>query len=115
MIELDKEQNIDIIRQEASLPYKWDQNISITNVEDARVLTNKPDKGKGYTNGNNCLTQVMVNNQKVNCLLDGGAFCSVVSDKFLAKIIPDYKEHLIPMNDIKLHSCSNSLLSEGVI
>ena len=30
-----KEQNIDIIRQEASLPYKWEQNISITNVEDA--------------------------------------------------------------------------------
>ena len=106
--------NLNNMRALSNLP----QNDGVTvagDIYDARVLTNIPEKGKGHTNGDNCLTKVIYQDQEVPCLLDGGAFCSIVGENFLDKFSDNWREKLIPIKHMNFKSCNLSLKPLGVI
>ncbi|MBW0540682.1 hypothetical protein O181_080397 [Austropuccinia psidii MF-1] len=45
-------------------------------------MKSKPNRGKGYTAGNSCITEVVIDNKPTKPLLDPGAFCSCVVSPF---------------------------------
>ena len=79
------------------------------------MLTSKPARGKAHTAGKTCMTTMMLHNKPVQVLLDGGAYCSVVSSKYLEKVLPDWQENLLPIQNMKLNSFRSELQPLGVI
>jgi hypothetical protein len=47
--------------------------------------------------------------------LDSGACCSIISNKALSKILPDWKSSLLPITHARFHSCSDQLKALGII
>ncbi|MBW0585904.1 hypothetical protein O181_125619 [Austropuccinia psidii MF-1] len=77
-------------------------------------MKTKPNRGKGYTAGNSCITEVVINRKPTQCLLDPGGFCSCVGKSFLKACVPDFEDHLLPIDGIKFNSASNSMGALGI-
>ncbi|KAI7947435.1 hypothetical protein MJO28_009343 [Puccinia striiformis f. sp. tritici] len=113
--EPDIELSIAEIQAEAHQPQSWDNSCQMSHIEDARLMRCKPDKGKAHLIGKANLTSVLINDSNFTCLLDTGASCSIVSNKTLQSIKPDWKDCLLPINHAKFHSCSDQLKALGII
>ncbi|MBW0578575.1 hypothetical protein O181_118290 [Austropuccinia psidii MF-1] len=50
--------------------------LDLSKIQDAQLMKTKPNRGKGYTAGNSCTTEVVIDNKPTKSLLDPGAFCS---------------------------------------
>jgi hypothetical protein len=87
----------------------------ITHVTDAKLVKTKPEKGKGYTAGTSSVTLVICEKQEGRMLLDQGAFCSVVSKKYLEQFLPNWKDSLMPIAGLSLQSCNSQMKSLGII
>ncbi|MBW0570285.1 hypothetical protein O181_110000 [Austropuccinia psidii MF-1] len=74
----------------------------------------KPNRGKGYTAGNSCITEVVANNKPTKCLHDPGAFCSCFGKSFLKTCVPNFKDHLLPIDGIKLNISSSQMKALGI-
>ncbi|MBW0569656.1 hypothetical protein O181_109371 [Austropuccinia psidii MF-1] len=70
---------------------------NLINIQDARMCQTKPAKGKGYTAGACCITSVLIKNIQVIVNLDTGAFCTCVGKDCLQVILPEWKNHLLPI------------------
>ncbi|MBW0543799.1 hypothetical protein O181_083514 [Austropuccinia psidii MF-1] len=77
-------------------------------------MKTKPNRGKGYTAGNSCITEVVIDNKPTKLLLDPGAFCSCVGKSFLETCAPNFEDQLIPIDGIKLNSASNPMKALGI-
>ncbi|MBW0554440.1 hypothetical protein O181_094155 [Austropuccinia psidii MF-1] len=77
-------------------------------------MKTKPNRGKGYTAGNSFITEVVVDNKPTKLLLDPGAFCSCVGKSFLKTCVPNFEDHLLPIDGIKLNSASNPMKALGI-
>ena len=85
------------------------QNIKILPVK-------RPDyTGKMHKSGGTNITNIVCNKFKLKCLIDGGAYCSIVSPKLLDKILPDWKKKLQVMKPDKFYSCNSRLNPLGII
>ncbi|MBW0559518.1 hypothetical protein O181_099233 [Austropuccinia psidii MF-1] len=60
------------------LPQLSNGQLDLSKVQDAQLMKTKPNRGKGYTAGNSCITEVVIDNKPTKLLLDPGAFCSCV-------------------------------------
>ena len=75
----------------------------------------KPDRGKAHLTGKANLTTVLIESKEHSCLLDSGASCSIISNKFLDSMLPEWENKLMPINHAKFHSCSDQLQPIGII
>ena len=86
----------------------------MTNITEARLMKTKPVQGRGYTAGKSNLTSVIFHEQEAEMLLDSGAFCSIVSSKYLQNLCPDFRDSLLPAGKMKLNSASNTMKPLGI-
>jgi hypothetical protein len=63
--------SINAIHGESNLPQKWEENMDIGHISDAKLLTNKPEEGRCYTLGKTRYTKVIFRNLAVKTLLIG--------------------------------------------
>ncbi|MBW0563305.1 hypothetical protein O181_103020 [Austropuccinia psidii MF-1] len=77
-------------------------------------MKTKPNRGKGYTADNSCITEVVINNKPTKILLDPGAFCSCVGKSFLKSCVPNFQDQLLPIDGIKFNSASNPMKALGI-
>ncbi|MBW0508824.1 hypothetical protein O181_048539 [Austropuccinia psidii MF-1] len=75
----------------------------------------KPARGKGYTAGSSCITNIVINNKEAKIHLDSGAFCTFVGKDYLGMIYTNWKENLIPIEGIKFSSASQDMHPLGIL
>ncbi|PLW40538.1 hypothetical protein PCANC_16768 [Puccinia coronata f. sp. avenae] len=109
------EYSIAEIQAESHQPQTWHNNCQSTQIEDARLMRCKPDKGKAHLIGFQTLTTVLIQNKDHSCLLDSGASCSIISNTLLKSILPEWKDQLMPITHARFHSCSDQLKALGII
>ncbi|MBW0569450.1 hypothetical protein O181_109165 [Austropuccinia psidii MF-1] len=96
------------------LPQLSNGQLDLSKVQDAQLMKTKPNRGKGYTAGNSCITEVVIDNKPTKLLLDPGAFCSCVGKSFLKTCVPNFEDQLLPIDGIKLNSPSNPMKALGI-
>ncbi|MBW0571626.1 hypothetical protein O181_111341 [Austropuccinia psidii MF-1] len=79
------------------LPQYSEYCYNLINIQDARICKTKPARGKGYTAGASCITSVLMNDIESKVNLDTGAFCTCVGNDYLQVILPEWKNHLLPI------------------
>jgi hypothetical protein len=60
--------SIKTIHGESNLPQKWEDNMDIGHISDAKLLTNKPEEGRCYTLGKTSYTKVIFRDLAVKTL-----------------------------------------------
>ncbi|MBW0591333.1 hypothetical protein O181_131048 [Austropuccinia psidii MF-1] len=91
------------------LPQLSNGQLDLSKTQDAQLMKSKPNRGKGYTAGNSCITEVVIIKKPTKRLLDPGAFCSCVGKSFLKTCVPNFEDHLLPIDGIKFNSASNAM------
>ncbi|MBW0580038.1 hypothetical protein O181_119753 [Austropuccinia psidii MF-1] len=86
------------------LPQLSNGQLDLSKVQDAQLMKTKPNRGKFYTAGNSCITEVVIDNRPTKRLLDPGAFCSCVGKSLLKTWVPNFEDQLLPIDGIKLNS-----------
>ncbi|MBW0503033.1 hypothetical protein O181_042748 [Austropuccinia psidii MF-1] len=99
----------DIMESSSHLPQLSNGQLDLSQMQDAQLMKTKPNRGKGYTAGNSCITEVVIDNKPTKPLLDPGAFCSCVGKSFLRTCILNFEAQMLPMDGIKFNSASNSM------
>ncbi|MBW0464650.1 hypothetical protein O181_004365 [Austropuccinia psidii MF-1] len=93
----------------SSFPQLRNGKLDLSKAQDAQLMKAKPNRGKGYTAGNACITEVVINNEPTKILLDPGAFCSCVGRSFLKTCVPNFQNQLFPIDGIKFNSSINPM------
>ncbi|MBW0545776.1 hypothetical protein O181_085491 [Austropuccinia psidii MF-1] len=88
--------------------------MDLIHVQDAKMQKTKPSRGKGYTDGSSCITNIMINNIEARIHLDSGAFCNCVENFYLDKIYTNWKDMLMPIEGIKFSSASQNMHPLGI-
>ncbi|MBW0523763.1 hypothetical protein O181_063478 [Austropuccinia psidii MF-1] len=83
--------------------------MDLIHVQDAKMQKTKPARGKGYTAGASCITNIVINNRGSKLNFDSGAFCTYVGKDYLDRIATNWKEILIPIEGIKFSSDSQDM------
>ncbi|MBW0503075.1 hypothetical protein O181_042790 [Austropuccinia psidii MF-1] len=101
----------DIMESHSHLPQLRNGQLDLSKIQDAKLMKTKPNRGKGYTAGNSCITEVVINNKPTKLSLDQGDFVSCVSKCFLNTWVPNFEDQLFPINGIKFYSVSSPMKS----
>ncbi|MBW0572060.1 hypothetical protein O181_111775 [Austropuccinia psidii MF-1] len=101
----------DIMESDSHLPQLSNGQLDLSIIQDAQLMKTKPNRGKGYTAGNSCIAEVLINNKPTKLLLDPGAFCSCVGKSFLKTCVPNFEDHLLPIDGIKFNSAISKVAS----
>ncbi|MBW0539568.1 hypothetical protein O181_079283 [Austropuccinia psidii MF-1] len=96
------------------LPQLSNGQLDLSKVQDAQLMKTKPNRGEGYTAGNSCITEVVIDKKPTKLLLDPGAFCSCVGKSFLKTCVPNFEDQLLPIDGIKFNSASNPMKELGI-
>ena len=97
------------------LPQYSEDCCNLINIQDARMCKTKPAKGKGYTAGTSCITSILMNDIEAKVNLDTGAFCTCVGKDYLQNILPEWKNHLLPIEGVQFSSASNNMYPLGIL
>ncbi|MBW0581297.1 hypothetical protein O181_121012 [Austropuccinia psidii MF-1] len=97
------------------LPQYSEYCYNLMNIQDARMCKTKPARGKGYTAGDSCITSVFMNDIEAKVNLDTGAFCTCVGKKYLQVILPEWRNHLLPIEGVQFSSASNNMYPLGIL
>ncbi|MBW0472235.1 hypothetical protein O181_011950 [Austropuccinia psidii MF-1] len=104
----------DIMESYSHLPQLSNGQLDLSKVQDAQLMKTKPNRGKGYTAGNSCITEVVIENNPTKLLLDPGAFCSCFGKYFLETCVPHVEDQLLAIEGIKFNSASNPMKGLGI-
>ncbi|MBW0547153.1 hypothetical protein O181_086868 [Austropuccinia psidii MF-1] len=96
------------------LPQCSDECMDLIHVQDAKMQKAKPARGKGYTAGSSCITNIVINNREAKIYLDSGAFCTCVGKDYLDKIYTNWQDKLMPIEGIKFRSASQNMHPLGI-
>ncbi|MBW0539576.1 hypothetical protein O181_079291 [Austropuccinia psidii MF-1] len=88
---------------------------NLINIQDARFFKTKPSRGKGYTAGASCITSILMNGIEAKVNLDSGAFRTCVGKEYLQAILPEWKNRLLPIEDVQFSSSSNNMYPLGIL
>ncbi|MBW0467089.1 hypothetical protein O181_006804 [Austropuccinia psidii MF-1] len=83
--------------------------LDLSKVQDEQLMKTKPNRGKGYTAGSSCITEVVINNKPTKRFLDPWAFCYFVGQSCLKTCVPNFEAQLLPIDDIKFNSASKPM------
>ncbi|MBW0550190.1 hypothetical protein O181_089905 [Austropuccinia psidii MF-1] len=73
--------------------------MDLIHVKDSKMQKTKPARGKVYTAGSSCITNIVTNNREAKIHLDSGAFCTCVGKDYLDKIYTNWQDKLMPIED----------------
>ncbi|MBW0563693.1 hypothetical protein O181_103408 [Austropuccinia psidii MF-1] len=104
----------DIMESYSHLPQFSNGQLDLSKVQYAQLMKTKTNRGKGYTAGNSCITEVVIDNKPTKLLLDPGAFCSCVGKSFLKTCVPYFEAQLLPIGGIKFNSAINPMKKLGI-
>ncbi|MBW0558179.1 hypothetical protein O181_097894 [Austropuccinia psidii MF-1] len=104
----------DIMESYSHFPQLSNGQLDLSKFQNAQMMKTKPNRGKGYTAGNLCITDLVIENKPTKPLLDQGAFCSCVSTSFLKTCVPNSEDQLLPIDGIKFNSASNPMKALGI-
>ncbi|MBW0568418.1 hypothetical protein O181_108133 [Austropuccinia psidii MF-1] len=96
------------------LPQLSNGQLDLSTVQYAQLMKTKPNRGKGYTAANFCITEVVIEKNPTKHLLDPGVFCSCVGKSFLKTCVPNFEDKLVPIDGIKFNSASNPMKELGI-
>ncbi|MBW0504652.1 hypothetical protein O181_044367 [Austropuccinia psidii MF-1] len=85
------------------------------NIQDSRFCKTQPSRGKGYTAGAYCITLTLMNDFEAKVHLNTGAFCTCVGKDYLQATLPEWKNHLLPIEGVQLSSASNNMYPLGIL
>ncbi|MBW0579818.1 hypothetical protein O181_119533 [Austropuccinia psidii MF-1] len=88
--------------------------MDLIHVQDAKMQKTKPARGKGYTAGSSCITNIVINNTEAKIHLDSGAFCTCAGKKYLYKIYINWQDQIMPIEGIKFRSASQNMHPLGI-
>ncbi|MBW0554963.1 hypothetical protein O181_094678 [Austropuccinia psidii MF-1] len=88
--------------------------MDLIHVQDAKMQKAKPARGKGYTAGSSCITNIVINNTEAKIHLDSGAFCTCVGNNYLDMIYTNWQDKIMIIGDIKFSSASQNMHSLGI-
>ncbi|MBW0588651.1 hypothetical protein O181_128366, partial [Austropuccinia psidii MF-1] len=97
------------------LPQLSNFKLDLSRIQDAQPIKTKPNRGKGYTAGNSCITEVVIDNKPTKPLFEPGAFCSCVGKSSLKTCVPNFEDQLLPIDGIKFNSASNPMKALGTL
>ncbi|MBW0575706.1 hypothetical protein O181_115421, partial [Austropuccinia psidii MF-1] len=97
------------------LPQYSEDCCNLINIQDSRMCKTKPARGKGYTAGASCITSVLMSDIEAKVNLDTGAFCTCVGKDYLQVILPEWKNHLLPIEGVQFSSASNNMYRLGIL
>ncbi|MBW0510783.1 hypothetical protein O181_050498 [Austropuccinia psidii MF-1] len=83
------------------LTWYSDECVDLIHVQYSKMQKAKPDRGKGYTDGSSCITDIVINNREAKIHLDPGAFYTCVGKDYLDKIYINLNAKLMPIEGIK--------------
>ncbi|MBW0561894.1 hypothetical protein O181_101609 [Austropuccinia psidii MF-1] len=98
-----------------NLPQYSEDCHNLINIQDARMYKAKPARGKGYTAGASFITSILMNDIEAKVNLETGAFCTCVGKDYLQVILPEWKNHLLPIEDVQFSSASNNMYPLGIL
>ncbi|MBW0558396.1 hypothetical protein O181_098111 [Austropuccinia psidii MF-1] len=104
----------DIMESYSHLPQLSNGQLNFSKFQDAQLMKTKPNREKGYTAGNSCITEVVIYNKPTKRLLDPGAFCSCFGKYFLKNCAPNFEDQLLPIDGKKFNSASNPMKALGI-
>ncbi|MBW0564086.1 hypothetical protein O181_103801 [Austropuccinia psidii MF-1] len=104
----------DIMEPYSHLPQLNNGQLYLSKIQDAQLMKTKPNRGKVYTAGNSCITEVVIDNKPTKLLLYLGTFCSCVGKSFLKACVPNFEDQLFPIDGMKFDSASNPMKSLGI-
>ncbi|MBW0555026.1 hypothetical protein O181_094741, partial [Austropuccinia psidii MF-1] len=88
---------------------------NLINIQDSRMFKTKPARGKGYTAGVSCITSFLMNHIEAKVNFDTAAFCTCVGKDYLQAIIPEWKNHLLPIEGIQFSISSKNIYPLGIL
>ncbi|MBW0553079.1 hypothetical protein O181_092794 [Austropuccinia psidii MF-1] len=97
------------------LPQHSEDCHNLINIQDARMCKTKPARGNGYTAGASCITSILMNGIEAKVSLDTGAFCTCVGKDYLQVMLPEWENHLLPIEGVQLSSASNNMYPLGIL
>ncbi|MBW0521765.1 hypothetical protein O181_061480 [Austropuccinia psidii MF-1] len=86
----------------------------LIHVQDAKMQKPKAARGKGYTAGSSCITNIVINNRESKIHLDSGAFCTFVGNDSLDKIYTNWQDKLMPIEGIEFRSARQNMHPLGI-
>ncbi|MBW0524437.1 hypothetical protein O181_064152 [Austropuccinia psidii MF-1] len=96
----------DIMECYSHFPQSSNGQLDLSKIQGAQLMKTKPNREKGYTSGNSCITEVVIDNKPIKPLLDPGAFCSCVGKSFLKTCVPNFEDQLFPIDGKKFNSAN---------
>ncbi|MBW0514738.1 hypothetical protein O181_054453 [Austropuccinia psidii MF-1] len=112
-------ENITAFFEVSELHMHWPQYsedcYNLINIQDARMCKTKPARGKGYTAEASCITSIQMNDIKAKENLDTGAFCTCVGKDYLHVTLPEWKNHLLPIEGVQFSMTSNNMYPLGIL
>ncbi|MBW0539727.1 hypothetical protein O181_079442 [Austropuccinia psidii MF-1] len=88
--------------------------MELIHLQDAKMKKTKPARGKGYTAGSSCITNIVMNNREAKIHIYSGAFCTCVGKDYLENIHTDWKDKLMPIEGIGFSSASQNMHPLGI-
>ncbi|MBW0533230.1 hypothetical protein O181_072945 [Austropuccinia psidii MF-1] len=96
------------------LPRLRNGQLDLSKVQDAKLMKTKPKKGKVYTAGNSCITEVVIDKKPTELLLDLEAFFFCVGKSSLKTCVPNFKDQSLPIDGIKFNGESSPMKELGI-
>ncbi|MBW0571492.1 hypothetical protein O181_111207 [Austropuccinia psidii MF-1] len=106
--------SFEIMESYSHLPQLSNSPLDLSKIQDAQLMKTKPNRGKFYTAGNSCITEVVIDKKPTKLLLDPGAFCCCVGKSFLKTCVLSFEDQLVPIDVIKFNSASNPMKELGI-
>ncbi|MBW0513935.1 hypothetical protein O181_053650 [Austropuccinia psidii MF-1] len=78
--------HFEVTKSHTHLPQYSDECLDLIHVQDSGMQKAKTSRGKGYTAGSSCITNIVINNKEAKIHLDSGAFCTCVKKDYLDRI-----------------------------
>ncbi|MBW0566714.1 hypothetical protein O181_106429 [Austropuccinia psidii MF-1] len=78
--------SLEVTEVHTHLPQYSDEFMDLIHVQNAKMQKNKPSRGKVYTAGSSCITNIVINNKEAKINLDSGTFCTLVGKSYLERI-----------------------------
>ncbi|MBW0465520.1 hypothetical protein O181_005235 [Austropuccinia psidii MF-1] len=96
------------------LPQLRNAKLDWSKIQDAQLMKTKPNMGKGYTSGNSCITEMVIDKKPTKPLLDPRVFCSCVGKSFHKTCAPNFEDQFLPHDGIQFNSSSNAMKAFGI-
>ncbi|MBW0562658.1 hypothetical protein O181_102373 [Austropuccinia psidii MF-1] len=96
------------------LPQYSDECMDLIHVQDAKMQKTKPARGKGYTAGSSCITNIVINNKEAKIHLYSGAFCTCDGKHYLDKIYTNWQDKIRPIEGINVSSGGQNMHPLGI-